>query len=665
MFTDVARNLTQFLHLYPLAGVGFAFIIAFIESLALVGTVIPGSVTLTFFGILMGSGAIPLVPSLMVIMLGGFLGDGLSFWVGHHYKDRLRNTWIFKRYPAIIKNGEYFVQQHGGKSIVIGRFVGPVRSVLPVIAGMLGLSVKRFIIADAVSSVGWAIAYTFPGILIGAASLELPPKLATALIIFILSAIFIIWLLCKLIQIFCKNIAKAWTKHCEQVASKLIHYPMIKKILGTHHIEKNIGLLFFSIIFVLLFIILSLSLIYIPQLQSLNQIIMHLAQSLRTPILITLMVGFTILAEKKVVACIVLVILITLLLRRAFKQSVIWVGHFLTAALLVKTLKLLFAFPRPPGLLTALPTYSFPSGHVTLAFALYGLLGVLLPRRIQKISLLFIATMIAVSRIYLNAHWLTDTVGGAFLGLSIAMFTAFLWHRIDDHRVPLDILKRWVLISTLTVSAIVAFHDGHVLIKKYQLNFPTKIIQYNNWWSQNGKPIIDTYHLNRRGFKSDRLNIQFMGTLNCIKNSLNKQSWQTRQTTNWQNFIPRVLGANKPQQLPIMPHLYRNQRPKLILSLQTTPQSPLLILRLWQSGLKFSDNKNPLWLGSIHYKITWHHYWLRRHQREYAKVTPAIPILRKNLAGQSGLVIRNLQSILLIKCTANLRNKEMDAKLPS
>ena len=121
------------------------FLISLSESLAIVGLVVPGVVLMTAIGAMIGAGILPAWITLGWAILGAIAGDGISYWLGYHYHEHLRDFWPFRSYPALLARGEAFFKSHGGKSIILGRFIGPVRPMIPVIAGMMDMSPKRFL----------------------------------------------------------------------------------------------------------------------------------------------------------------------------------------------------------------------------------------------------------------------------------------------------------------------------------------------------------------------------------------------------------------------------------------------------------------------------------------------------------------------------------------
>lgn len=171
---DALNPAFEWLNAHPHFSGLATFIISAAESVAIIGTVVPGSVMMTAIGALAGAGVIPLWSTIIWAILGAIVGDGISYRIGYHFKGRMHDVWPFRTYPSLLESGEKFFHKHGGTSVFIGRFVGPVRALVPLVAGMLGMSPLRFYIANVISAIGWAPAYMFPGILLGAFSLEFP-----------------------------------------------------------------------------------------------------------------------------------------------------------------------------------------------------------------------------------------------------------------------------------------------------------------------------------------------------------------------------------------------------------------------------------------------------------------------------------------------------------
>lgn len=137
--------------------------VALSESLAVIGLFIPGILAMSIIGGLVSAGTLDLVPTLLWAIVGAILGDGISYSIGRHFKHHLPNYWPFRRFPQWLTRGKEFFIQHGSKSIIVGRFVGPVRPFIPVVAGIMAMCPRKFLIANVFSAIVWAPIYMLPG----------------------------------------------------------------------------------------------------------------------------------------------------------------------------------------------------------------------------------------------------------------------------------------------------------------------------------------------------------------------------------------------------------------------------------------------------------------------------------------------------------------------
>ena len=119
----------------------------------------------------------------------------------------------------------------------------------------------------------------------------------------------------------------------------------------------------------------------------------------------------------------VLILLVLLLRKRPWAA-----GYFVAATIvssgLVQVLKSLFGRARPEDMLVVSDFGSFPSGHVANAATMAVCLGILFPRLWVWLAGVLYTVLMMVSRTYLGAHWLTDTIGGLLLGAAVAVL---LW----------------------------------------------------------------------------------------------------------------------------------------------------------------------------------------------------------------------------------------------
>ncbi|MCB1803205.1 MAG: DedA family protein [Gammaproteobacteria bacterium] len=137
------------------------------ESLAIVGVLIPGVVILFGAGVLIGTGVLDFWSMCLWAIAGAVIGDGLSYWLGHHF-DYLTERWRwFRLHPDHLAKGVRFFERYGDLSVALGRFFGPIRAIVPLVAGLMRMPPKRFYIANVLSALVWAPAYLLPGMLFG------------------------------------------------------------------------------------------------------------------------------------------------------------------------------------------------------------------------------------------------------------------------------------------------------------------------------------------------------------------------------------------------------------------------------------------------------------------------------------------------------------------
>jgi membrane protein DedA with SNARE-associated domain len=143
------------------------FITSFGESFAFVSLLFPGTSLLIAAGALMATGSLPYFPILAGAVLGAVLGDTVSFWIGHRFGGGIARVWPFTRSPELLPSGTRFFAKHGGKSVFVGRFFGPMRAVIPLAAGVMRMPRGRFWFANVTSAIVWAPMLLFVGDAVG------------------------------------------------------------------------------------------------------------------------------------------------------------------------------------------------------------------------------------------------------------------------------------------------------------------------------------------------------------------------------------------------------------------------------------------------------------------------------------------------------------------
>ena len=155
MLHDVDQ-ITAFVRDHAAWAAPVVFALAFAESLAFISLLVPAWGALVAMGALIKSGGIDFWPVWIAGSLGAALGDWLSYWVGLKLEYSVAHIWPLSRHPDLIPRGEAFVKKWGIPGIFIGRFFGPLRASVPLVAGIFEMPYWRFQFANFSSAFVWA-----------------------------------------------------------------------------------------------------------------------------------------------------------------------------------------------------------------------------------------------------------------------------------------------------------------------------------------------------------------------------------------------------------------------------------------------------------------------------------------------------------------------------
>ena len=132
------------------------FALAFGESLAFISMLVPAWAALIAIGGLIGLSDIKFWPIWVAASMGAGLGDWVSYWIGLKLGKAVYRRWPFSRHPDLISKGEAFVKKWGVSGVFIGRFFGPLRAVVPLVAGIFAMPYWPFQVANFASAFLWA-----------------------------------------------------------------------------------------------------------------------------------------------------------------------------------------------------------------------------------------------------------------------------------------------------------------------------------------------------------------------------------------------------------------------------------------------------------------------------------------------------------------------------
>jgi len=157
-------------HAWTGVGLGLA---TFLESLALIGAFVPATALLLATGGLIATGALDVVSVLAWSAAGAALGDTVSYALGSRTGRAVLGGPVFARHRRAIARTRLLARRFGVWSIYLGRFLGPLRAFVPVMAGMLRMKPHDFMVANLVSAIVWVTVLVSPGYFAGRGAMTL------------------------------------------------------------------------------------------------------------------------------------------------------------------------------------------------------------------------------------------------------------------------------------------------------------------------------------------------------------------------------------------------------------------------------------------------------------------------------------------------------------
>jgi membrane protein DedA with SNARE-associated domain len=155
-FEAYGSLLVDFIRMHQVWAAPVVFVLCFAESLAFISLLVPAWAALVGIGALISAGGLNFWPIWVAGSIGAALGDWLSYWVGLKLENRVYHMWPLSQHPDMIPVGEEFIRKWGAPAIFIGRFSGPLRATVPLIAGVFAMPYWRFQFANFSSAFVWA-----------------------------------------------------------------------------------------------------------------------------------------------------------------------------------------------------------------------------------------------------------------------------------------------------------------------------------------------------------------------------------------------------------------------------------------------------------------------------------------------------------------------------
>ena len=610
-FSEYLQPVTQWIYLHPHWALLATFFISFSESLAFIGSIIPGTVTMTAIGILAGSGMMRVDLTLLAATLGAIAGDSASYGIGYVFSDRLVSMWPFRSYPKWLHYGQDYFEHHGGKSVLIGRFIGPLRSIIPIIAGMMQMNRWHFLMANVASAIGWAFLYVMPGVLIGAASNELSAQSASMLFVVILCALGLVWALTLGIKWIFIHVNQWLHKHLNSYWSELIRsrtLGQLARYLTPPNEVDHYATATMILIFVLLSLLMPLffySYTHSSWAMEVNRAVQQFCLSIRTHDFDAFFIVARLDINYLSLITFSIAIIFYAIYHHDWRLLKFWLSLLLTSVLIVVLMSNTMTSPLPLYQMSNLPFFAYPTRGLTFATSSYGFFVFYMAAFykqtfsvILRSLLLVILFFAGIALVYLGEDWLMNVLFAYKIGFTNALFHWILYRRRSKphYRSYLPITLSIVLLFIATALSSLLFYSA--ISEKQTPQTQQFDIQYHAWWNQQ-RSFLPLYSVNRFGKEAGIMNIQFVGSMQSLQKTLEKAGWKKQLDSFFLSLLLRLDHQNTTTELPLVAQLYMNQKPFLMMTNNSSSEDNGLIIRFWRSNYHVHNKNKTIWVGSI------------------------------------------------------------------
>ncbi len=389
---------------YPLL-----FLTVVLEGLPLIGTAVPGHVTVFIAGFLAKIGILNLWWVLVIAVVAAILGDSIGFFLGRRYGlsliDRLKPFFFIT--DEHISKAQGLLAKHTGKSMIIGRMNPVTRSLMPFLVGTGGTSVGKFWFFNIIGGALWAGSSVAIGYALGFGYHAAAGYFGRAIVISVIAAAIIIW-------------GYRFVNMRFHIFRRYELFALILNLLSLWALAEMI----------------RDALSPTPFMAGFDLWVNGYMASHVGPFTAGLANAVTTIGGTVVTGGVGLLLAVVFAVRERWRSAAVMFVSVCSASIIVAFLKEFFMRVRPSyGLIPVDPTdWSFPSGHAALAAAFFVVLAYLFAPKLKKWvtrELFIVACVIAIlaiglSRVILNVHWASDVIAGWSLGVFCATASILL-----------------------------------------------------------------------------------------------------------------------------------------------------------------------------------------------------------------------------------------------
>ncbi len=625
---------------HPVLAGAVIFAIAFCDAVIVLGAIVPALPLMIAVGVLIGLDQISGPYAVACAALGAFVGDGLSYWVGRRWGNRLRGVWPFSRYPQLLDRGETMFRRNAFKSILVARYVGAIRPFVPAIAGMAHMPLHRYAQASGAACLSWAVLFLLPGWMLGQAYDAVAAVAGRLFVVVALLGVILglVWALVLYGYRWSAARIDIWL-------ARLLGWSQRHPLLGRYSVavfdpqrRESVPLAMLAAMLLLLgwgwFALLMAVMAHGEPLR-LDLAVHEAMLALRNPLADYPLAALASLGDWQVLLPAIGAGMGYLMWRRRWMAAAHWLAALAFGLALTKLLGATMHVVRPPA---ASSGFGFPSVAVTMATITFGFFAVLIARELPGRTRVWpylvsgiIVTSIGFARIYLGAHWLSDVIGGMLFGLFWLLVLGIAYRRRFNRSFWVKPVA-WLFYGSFALAAFwYAPRNIPLKLAKFEPAPPVMMqLDAGQWWEQ------DWRHLpsRRNEFDDDQrwpLDVQVAGPLAPLQRQLESRGWRAQPQAGWEQALLMLDVSADADEVPVLPATLDTHVESLLMLRPGDAPGELHALRLWPAPAQLAPQAAPLWLGSAQTLRYQRHFRLFGLWRPLRGIDPALNAVKESL----------------------------------
>jgi membrane protein DedA with SNARE-associated domain len=564
-----------------------AGLLASVETLPVLGALVPGTATIVAIAALVPSGAIPFTPLAAAVALGAMLGDTLSYGIGRRFGPSLLTSWPLNRHPVLVKKAEEGVAKHGGKTLLVSRFTPGVRAIVPPLAGALGMTTGRFVPIIVAAGLLWALAHVALGVAIGA-GLELLGAVAGRLALVVLVAGLLAWLTVRL--------GLALARRLPVLIARTASFLLAGLARGDNRFSRRLARVLDSpprtvtALVLMALLLAGGAWLFGTALDMLHDPVLGAGAALRTalsllrtrwsdPVLLALAAT----GNRWLLAAVALSVLAGLAWHR--RSPTLWVAGLLGALLLDATM----AGTRVLGA----PGVAGLGAPAALAATLYGMLAYAVVRDVRPpwgrycaVPISLVIVLAGFARAVLGLSVIAQEVAGiafaiAWVGLS-GVADILRHHDAEEAATPGPASHAASGVLVAFGMAVQLAGVALVVPPAPPSPGPPRVIDLATW-RNGGWATLPAEQAPLLGSGHNPLVLQWAGSGRALAKQLDAAGWHRPVAWTPRTALGWLLPQSDAASLPVLPHLYRGEPDRMILIRAGANPDERLVLRLWVS----------------------------------------------------------------------------------